>query len=89
MCSKIKKGGGKNGCGQGSKWGGIKFWEFFKGGIKICPRHVHNALTRMKSSLKTYHRVLSLIDLSCLELLSDVPRHLCDKDTLSLDELVS
>ena len=44
---KNQRGGGKNGCGQGSKWGGIKFWEFFRGGIKICPRHVHNALTRM------------------------------------------
>ena len=29
---KNQKGGGKNGCGQGSKWGGIKFWEFFRGG---------------------------------------------------------
>ena len=46
-CSKIKKGGGKNGCGQGSEPGGIKFWEFFRGGIKICPRHVHNCWTRM------------------------------------------
>ena len=30
-CSKIKKGGGKNDCGQGSKGGGIKFWKFFRG----------------------------------------------------------
>ena len=25
-------GGGKNGCGQGSKWGGGIFWKFSRGG---------------------------------------------------------
>ena len=42
MCPKIKMGGGKNGCGQGSKWGGKIFWKFFRGGEINFPRHFHS-----------------------------------------------
>ena len=41
MCPKIQMGGGKNDCGQGSKGGGIKFWNFFRGGkffSTTCPQ---------------------------------------------------
>ena len=44
---KNQKGGGKNCCGQGSKWGRKIFFGIFKGGEKFFPRHVHNARTRM------------------------------------------
>ena len=47
MCPKIQKGGGKNGCGQGSKWGGKIFWKFFRGGKINFPRQFHSYRTGM------------------------------------------
>ena len=57
MCPKIKMGGGKNGCGQGSKWGGKIFWKFFRGGGINFPRHFHSCRTRMKQ-FTFYYKIL-------------------------------
>ena len=49
MCPKIKMGGWKNGCGQGSKWGvGEIFWKFLRGGEINFPRQFHSCRPRMK-----------------------------------------
>ena len=63
MCPKIQMGGGKNDCGQGSKGGGIKFWNFFRGGgiffhnlsttvVNVCQCSVSNGVSAKSVTAK-------------------------------------